>query len=91
MQYNDDACTDPTGNEEVVSGDIFGYNGGCTQVSEFNNWLVECGDDGTVRTQLFAADDTTCSGEVYIESVSYGNVDITPVCSPMAIEGLYYT
>lgn len=62
IQFTDPTCKDPTGVEEIVSGETFEncysiYFGGPKYVSA-------CPRQGLFVTQQFAAADTTCTGEV---------------------------
>lgn len=89
-EYNDADCTDPTGNQLVVSGDLLDLestSGTCYQGAT-NYGHSQCLADGTLISQVFGGDDSTCTGDVYLEIVS--NLPSIDYCGILLENGLYY-
>lgn len=90
-EHSNANCTSPTGNTEIVSGGVFleGPNdGSCYQLPVGDNYMHRtCLDDGSVRWQTYAADDTECSGDVYVQIT-----DTQPATGCVMVEagGFYY-
>lgn len=92
MEYNDVNCTEPTGNGTVVvSGDIFleGPNDGSCYKLEAGSTHAHrrCLTTGSVISQTFASNDSTCSGQVYVEDTL---APVIQTCDPVQYGGLYY-
>lgn len=89
-EYNDADCTDPTGNQEVVSGShlIQGSTSGtCYQIGT-SYALSECLADGSLISQVFGEGDSTCTGDVYAETASTSA--FVDVCDVFVGGDLYY-
>lgn len=88
MQYSDSQCTDPTGVEEIVSWESFSgeYSNGCGNGGNSTDFAVQC-EDGFVKTQVYDSGDTTCSGNVLQEAVSYV---VESACTTEPVDGFYY-
>lgn len=87
LQHSDENCTDPTGAEEIISQDIFGYDAGCTNFGgASSDSLFECRDDGSSIAQTFTSVDTSCTGDVVSEYVAY--IQRTFAC--LEFEGFFY-
>ena len=91
-EYNDEDCSDPTGNTEIVTGRyaIFGaHTGECTQFWHFSDYSIsECLEDGSTTSQHFSSDDITCSGDVRREI--HTPLFSPPPCSTAPVDGLFY-
>lgn len=72
IQFTDAECTDPTGVEEVVADEDF--ENCYTLVEEGPHLLSKCLGDGLLLTQQFSAHDSTCTGEVNINTPASQNV-----------------
>lgn len=72
--YTDDECTEPTGDTEIISNDLWGNFGSgdtCTTSGDttVGNIDTVCLPDGTIVVQAFAPSDDSCSGDVWYELV----------------------
>lgn len=88
-EYAAASCTEPTGNTVVLSGDIYGATGTCREDENGFFTHSQCNTDGTMSAQLFAADDDTCSGDVWVEvlsAIGTGNL----FCIVNDVDGMYY-
>ena len=73
--YEDEACTQRTGGDHIVSGDAFGVgNMVCSQSPLVRGTfysLTECLSDGTVYAKVYGSDDTRCAEDLYMEVLMF--------------------
>lgn len=94
--YNTSNCisnNNATDNFTVVSGTEFFTDderskGGCYQLEEGGRYMhSRCRTDGSVVTLEYASNDTTCSGEVFVQVTS---AQTSMSCDTLEIDGFYY-
>lgn len=74
-----------------MTADLFipGFGqGNCVDVADAVWMQAECLSDGTLVSQTFAADDSTCSGDVWMESSS--SEELQSLCSTVQVGDFYY-